>query len=126
MKQATLCLLVKDNKELLLAMKKRGFGVSTLSSNTTLHWKLTMKMSSRRDDEGMPSVAHQGGATKRSLRCEFLLWSQSIYSSGVVARRLCIPEDTLRSSRLARRINLSGQCSVVFVRAGTFIIYNFS
>ncbi len=84
-----------------------------------------MKMSSRRDDEGVPSVAHQGGATQRSLHYELLPWSQSIFSSGFVTRRLCVAEDTLHSSRLARRKNLSGQYSVVFRREGTILLSNF-
>ena len=40
---------------------------------------------------------------------------QNIFSSGVVAPRLCAAEGTLRSSRLARRKNLSVQFSIISV-----------
>jgi len=68
-------------------------------------------MRSRRDDEGVSSGHIEEEATQRSFNFELSQGEgdQDIFYSGVVAPRLCIPEDTLHSSCLSRRKNLSGQ-----------------
>ena len=79
-----------------------------------LNWRLRIKQ----DQGAMTKVCFQHieeEATQRLLNSEPPPGGQNIFSSGVVAPRLCAAEGTLRSSRLARRKNLSVQFSIISV-----------
>ena|SRR3989344_1100655 len=69
---------------------------SPLCAKPTRYWKLKLRLA--QGATCLPAgrrrsricKIHRGGATKRSLNFELLLWSQNLSPPGVVARRSCI------------------------------------